>query len=425
MTSTTWRPVGRGAALLLLAGAAVAALEWASGPGTPPPLPALRVPVAATPPAGIARSYDEALQQADAAVASADASARLRGDEWLILETLARGYMRRGRLTGDYADYAAAQRTLDRAFAVAPAGAGPHMAQAVLAFTMHRLADAERFLAAMDRYAVPPDAGDRADMTSMRGDIAFYRGDYAGALARYREAAAIDPAAGNDFRFAVYYAKTGDVDRAKAYFDRVEKGLRWPTPQARSGVYLQLGILELDRGRLDDALHQFRRADAALPGNWLVEEHIAETLALKGEPATARRMYESIVDRTGHPEFMDALAELARQRGDAAAEAAWTARARRAWEQRLKLFPEAAYGHAIDHFAAAGDSGRALDLARRNHQARPYGDSKIALAKALLDAGRPAEAKRLIEAVRASPWRTTELEAVMAALASAGHPVGP
>src|SRR3546814_9952108 len=72
----------------------------------------------------------------------------------------------------------------------------------MLDFTLHRLAGAERALDSMDAYAVPPGRIERAEMIAMRGDIAFYRGRYAEALAAYAEADVIAPGSA-DFRRAV------------------------------------------------------------------------------------------------------------------------------------------------------------------------------------------------------------------------------
>jgi tetratricopeptide (TPR) repeat protein len=404
----------RNAALAGLAALTVAVLavllvepRWTADP----PPPAVRQ---AQPPADTPRTYAQALARADREVAYGQARAAGREDQWLVLEGLARRQAARARLTGSFDDYAAAQATLDRAFAVASPGTGPHLSQAALHFTMHRLGEAERQLDLIDRYAVPPEAVERAEAAAMRGDIAFYRGDYPGALALYDRAEAIERGAGTAFRRAVHAAKTGRFDQAEAYFDRAVKAGGIPTPQFRANVELQTGALYLERGRWDEALARFRRADALFPGFWLIQEHIAETLALKGDTTEAERLYADIVRRTGHPEFMDVLAGLARARGDGAAAEAWTRRAAAGWERRLKLFPEAAYGHALDHFLSSGDAARALEIAQRNHAARPYGDAKVQLAEALLKAGRPEAARQTIEAVLASPWRTAPTHAVAA-----------
>ncbi|WP_310474540.1 hypothetical protein [Sandarakinorhabdus sp.] len=88
---------------------------------------------------------------------------------------------------------AAAASALDDAFKVAIPGSGPHMVRAGLEFTMHRLAGAERQLDAIDRYVAPPDCGERAEIAAMRGDIAFYGGQYSQALAHYDHADALVP----------------------------------------------------------------------------------------------------------------------------------------------------------------------------------------------------------------------------------------
>src|SRR3546814_2444924 len=82
------------------------------------------------------------------------------------------------------------------------------------------------------------------------------------------------------------------------------------------------------------------------------------------------------------------------------------------WTRRLRLLPEAAYGHAIDHCLATEKWDCALDLARRNHANRSYGEAKVLLAEALFRSGRLAEAREAIDQVLASPWRTARTRAV-------------
>ena len=405
------------AALPPLGLAAVLALQQHSGPSPSAPGP----PVIAAPqvrpvrlPADAPRSFAEALAQIDREIGYAQARADQHADEWMVLESLARRQAARAKLTGDFEDYARAQATMDRAFAVARPGTGPHLSQAVLHFTLHRLAAAERQLDIIERYAVPPEVEVRAEVAALRGDIAFYRGDYAGARAAYARAEAVEPGSGGHFRQAVYASKTGDLQAAEKAFDRALAASRMPTPQFQASLELQKGTLDLERGRWDDALAHFRRADAIFPGWYLIEEHIAEALTRKGGTAEAEALYADIVRRTGNPEFMDALAGIAAARGDAATARSWRARAAVGWEGWLKMLPEAAYGHALGHFADSGDTARALDLARRNHAARPYGDAKVELASALLAAGEAETARTVIESVLASPWRTAQSHGVAA-----------
>jgi tetratricopeptide (TPR) repeat protein len=363
--------------------------------------------------AGIPASYKQSLARIDLGLEGARARAAAYDGEWLMHERVALRYLERARLTGSFDDYAASRAALDRAFAVARPGTGPHATRAALEFTMHRLAAAERQLDLIDGYAVPPYGSERAEHQAMRGDIAFYRGDYAGALAAYDAADATEGGA-SDFRRGVYHMRTGRFDLAEEYYDRAERGARSPPPQFRAFMELQRGILDLERGRWDPALAHFTKADAIYPGYWLIEEHIAEVQTLKGDLDRAEVRYRDIVRRTAHPEFMDALPGIETRRGNRGMEMAWRGRAAAAWRKRLRQFPEAAYGHALDHCVQKGDWACALDLARRNHAARPYGEARIMLARALLHNGRGQEARRNIEAVLASPWRTAALHSAAA-----------
>lgn len=362
---------------------------------------------------GPPRTYSEAMTRSKLAVANAGAAARAKPDQWLMHEIHASELMARAQLSGSYEDYAAAGEALDAAFGVAVKGSGPHLMRAALDFSMHRLAGAEAQLTAIDRYAVPPDPGDRAEITAVRGDIAFYRGDYDAAWALYDQADALVPGS-TLFRRAIFAARTGDFDGADAYFAQAERAYRSPTPQTRGYMALQRGILDLDRGRLDDAMVHFREADRLFPGRWLIEEHIAEVLNLQGKTAEAEKLYRAIVKRTGHPEFIDALAGIAQARGDTAEAARLYDRSAAIWDKRLKLFPEATYGHAIDHCTARRDWPCALRLAEANHEARPFGEAKIKLAAALLANGRTEEARAMIEQVLASRWRTSDLHSTAA-----------
>lgn len=398
-----WRAVA--AAGIVLAGV-LAVAWWPTGPTQP--VQRARPLVALT---GVAGSYADALARTDLVIANAKVQAETGSDQWLLHENVARNYFERARLSGSYDDYAAADTALKRAFAVATPGTGPHLVRAQLDFGMHRLAEAERYLKIIDGYAIPSLPDERAEITGMRGDIAFYRGDLKTALNLYEEADRTSPATAT-FRRAVYAMKTGDFERAEIYFDQSEREARLPPPQLRAFIELQRGILDLERSRLEQAMAHFRHADGIFPGHWLIEEHIAEVLTLQGKLPEAERRYRDIVRRTGHPEFMDALADLLSSQGKTEEARRLTDQAWVAWQKRIALFPEASYGHAIDHCIGKRDWPCAVRFAKQNHAARPYGDAKIALAKALLGNGQLKEAETLIKSVWNSPWRTADLLSV-------------
>ena len=371
---------------------------------------------AAPAPSGVPRTYDQELARLDDALGDATARSRERYSEWLFHEAVARLYLRRAQLTGSFDDYAKAENALVDAFKVADPGVGPHLTAALFNFSVHRLDAAAAMLARIEQYAVPLSGADRAELVAMRGDFAFYRGDYGEARERYEESNALATGMA-DFRWAIHHSKTGDRHLADDYLRSAAKGAR--TPQTHAFFELHRGILDLDSGRLDEALLHFRTADRYFGGFWLVEEHIAEVATLRGDFATATSLYRQIVAKTGHPEYMDSLADIARARGQEAAADHWRERAWRAWQTRLRLFPEAAYGHALDHCLSKGDRACALDLARKNHAARPYGEAKLKLAQALLLNGHAVEAARVVDEAKRSGWDPLRVEQERQALAMA------
>jgi tetratricopeptide (TPR) repeat protein len=362
-------------------------------PGSPP--------AAQAAPAGVPQTYDEALARIDRAVKDAADRAMERRGEWLIHEAVARAYLGRAKLTGSFADYAKAEDALRTAFAVADAGVGPHMTAALLHLSLHRLDAAAAMLDRVDAYAVPPARADQAELLAMRGDIAFYRGKYTDAMRLYQRSEASSPGAA-DFRMAIYHSKMGSPERADTYLLRAAEGQH--TPQSRAFLELHRGVLDLDRGGLDEALAHFRTADKIFPGFWLVQEHIAEVDELKGNLAGAARLYRHVVDKTGHPEFMDRLADIAAARDQSVVAEYWRAQAWREWQKRLRIFPEAAYGHALDHCISKADRACALKLATLNMRTRPYGEAKLKLAQALMMNGRKDDAKLLVTTVAQSGW---------------------
>jgi tetratricopeptide (TPR) repeat protein len=137
-------------------------------------------------------------------------------------------------------------------------------------------------------------------------------------------------------------------------------------------------------------------------------------LALRGRHVEAIRALEGLAARNDDPEIRDVLASLYRVRGDYAKTELWVGRAASGWAERLRLLPEAALGHAVEHELAFGAPGRALDLARRDFALRPHGGTGIALGWALLSSNHPAEALKVIEAVNRSSWQSAEQHLVAA-----------
>ncbi|NNM76606.1 hypothetical protein HJG53_06800 [Sphingomonas sp. ID1715] len=354
-----------------------------------------------------ARDYDAAIAHIDRLIAGLRPLADQQPDDWLMRERIAHQLIARARLSGDFRDYVQAQQQLSAGLASATPGSGPHLSQAALALSTHRLALTERMLEAIDRYAVPPEAEVREGLTGLRGDIAFYRGRYRAAVAAY--AALPQP----DQRMAIFLAKTGQPEQALGLLNRIERsGLL--TGQMLAQIALLRGTIELQRGSWDAAEAAFGEADRRFPRWWLVAAHRAQMQALRGRTRQAIRAFEAVARRNDDPALRDAIASLYRAAGDYAGTELWAGRAAQGWAERLKLLPEAALGHAVEHELAFGTPARALELARRDFALRPHGATAIALGWALIANNRPAEALKIIDAVNGSSWQSAEQHLVAA-----------
>ncbi len=348
-------------------------------------------------------SYEAELRKFNAAIEHGISLAAKQADDTLIPLEVVSLYQERARLTGSYDDYAKAEALL------ASLSTGPKpppsqcLARARLHYTLHRLKQAS---AALDTC---PTTVEPMEIASLRGDIAMYTG-------RYREAEDIYRALVNQSGLSQHYVRLamlkkwiGAPGEAAAFLEAAEKRYYGASPVMLAWLKLQRGLVALDRGNLDEALAMYRLGSDAINGWWLLDEHIAEVLALGGKAQESKQLYESVVGRTGAPEFMDALAQIERQNGNLEAALKLKLKARAIYEQRLKSFPEASAGHALDHFLQdQADSSQALSLAQKNYATRPYGESAIALAKAWMFAGKPDRAAPIIDAELSKGWDTAE-----------------
>lgn len=329
-------------------------------------------------------------------------------------------YLTRARLSGDYDDYAKAEEMIAKGFeAGSKADFGPFMARARLNFTLHRL---DRIDADFERQTRLPtqDGKEVYGRDLFAANLAFQRGQYAKAEELFVSLVDRMPAMSALSGLGLYRWKAAEFDEAEALYRRALEVYDGEETEPAAWIHLQLGLMDLDRGRYDEALVHYREGEALIEGYWLIEEHIAEILTLQGKTEEAKALYLAIVERTGNPEFMDALAELEQAAGHTAEADAWLAKANAKFEAQLLRFPEAAYGHALEHFLAHGDDAqKTLEMARRNHALRPNADAKRMLAAALLAAGHTAEAKTVIEEALATPMHSADLHATAAAVYAA------
>ncbi|MBX7079263.1 MAG: tetratricopeptide repeat protein [Nannocystaceae bacterium] len=359
-------------------------------------------------------TFADELAAWDELIASASARARTNASSPLAAEAVASAYMSRARLSGSYDDYAQAETWLQTAFAADPSGLhGPYLTRAQLDFTLHRLdrVDADFALAQRGRHDDVATSGHRL----FAANLALQRGDIAGCGTLLEQSIQLHESVGNQSAKGFYELGLGHVEASEAAYARALSLYHGRFREPKAWLHLQLGLSDLSRGRWDEALAHYQDAQAQLRGWWLVDEHIAEVLALQGKRDEAAALYLDIIARTDNPEFMDAMAEILREQGRTDEAAQSIARARTRYEAQLRQYPEAAYGHALEHYLEFGDDPAfTLELAQKNHALRPGPDAKRLLARALLGAGQAAAAVRVIDEALATGWTTADLHVTAA-----------
>lgn len=398
----------RAALLIIVATAlALAAEHWFAGRGDEGVGTAMLVSRPAYGPA----TYRQALADSDARVAAKEDLERRFPGDWMRREAVGFALIDRFRLTGDYADLARARAVIAAARSTVAPPAGPILADAEIAMAGHRLTDAETALAAFAP-AVAPERVETVAAAALAGDIAFYRGDLESARTQYDAAGPI----GMRDRLVLIAKAQGRFDEALTEQRMAAADRRRPSPFALATLSLRAGMIELARGDKAAARAFFERADEQFSGYWLTEAHLAQADALDGRAGQALKRMEKVAKTSKSAEVMDALALLLRTEGRVAESRLWAARASEAWQRRLALAPEAAWGHAVEHELVFGTPERALDLARRNLANRPFGEARVLMANALLVNGRTAEALGQLRAAENSGWRSAPMYALRAIL---------
>jgi tetratricopeptide (TPR) repeat protein len=378
---------------------------------SPPPQPEQSTPTAASPAprrGEEAKSYAGLVAELDRGIANARAAlGTAHPTNWLVRERLAAQLLARAQLTGRVEDYLEVQTVLDEAFAMAPRGSGPVLLAARFNVSIHRLDKAELYLGTIAGHAVVTRET-KVGAHLIAAQIAFARGDYATARAGLEQLAAASPDVAQT-ELALYHAATGATAQAESLYRQALAEAKPTDARRRAWIHLQLAVLAMEHGRYEQALATLEEANAALPGWWLIEEHMAEVLTLLGRDQEAVSVYEKVVRDTELPQYFDALGAVYERLGRHDEARALVARAAAAWDLQLAVLPESAMGHGLEHFLEHGTPEQALALAERNYAVRPGGEAQVGLASAYLKAGQPAAAVKLLERTLKTPYRSAAL----------------
>lgn len=349
------------------------------------------------------------VQGSDYASLRAEVEARLAALQQRVLDSahnrdvgpareLFDGWLYHARLTGDHTSWqqaAAALAELEQRSLTPPCSE-----QAQLALAMHQPA----------RAAVALRACPDLEAGKLQADINLYQGRYAAAVAGMTVLLNRNPLPEYFAWMATWRLYSGSPQEAHALLEAAEKRYHNRNSHQLAWFRLQRGIVALEQRDLETARILFEQSLAQLPGWWLAQEHLAETLVLQGDSAAAATLYDEVIHSTGAGEFLAARAEIALAEGDQALAETLLERARANFEARLETLA----GHAVEFFLDHGPADRALALARADYDARPFGDSATLLARALLAAGDAAGAVNVLQPEVDKGWTTPDARRVLA-----------
>jgi tetratricopeptide (TPR) repeat protein len=294
----------------------------------------------------------------------------------------------RASLAGDPAALAAAETAIDRAIPLLAEPGDLYLLKANIAFKLHRLDDVRGALSAVGA------VWDSQEGRLIRADLDFQHGRYREADAGYRQALSIERSWPALARLAHFAGKMGDPEDADRLYAEAQDGLTAKEMRSFAWLEAQRGLLHFARGRFAEARTRYRRAEAAYPGWWLVEEHIAELLAAEDRFAEAIAILEKLASGAPRPDLEQAVAELYRQAGDADRARLWAERALAGYLRSAGRGEVHFWHHLADYYAeVAADGPRAVEWARKDLALRRNFATEAALAWALYRDARFAEAR--------------------------------
>lgn len=310
---------------------------------------------------------------------------------------LAHRLCQRAALTGRMSDAEGAERAVDAAIVRLGPSPDLYLLKAELDARVHRIHAARRNLAAV------PGLRESLQGRRREADLDFQEGRYDEARRGYERLIRQERAWDDLARLGHFLWKMGDEAGAeKSYAEAIEE-LTAKQMRSYSWLELQRGVLDLTRGRHDEARAHYERAGRSYSGWWLVDEHRAELLGACGRFDEAAALYEQVAARTLRPEFLQALGEVHALMGD-------RERAEARHEEALVAYLASArrgevhyYHHLADFYADVRHDGpEAIRWAAKDLALRRNFSTQAAMAWALYRGDRPTEALPLLREALAS-----------------------
>jgi len=220
---------------------------------------------------------------------------------------LGNAYLQRGRETGDPSYYAKAEEAVKKALELDPGSPGAMSAMGALALGRHQFREAAEW-ARRALEAGPVDASASATY-GLLGDAQVELGQYQEAIQSYQTMVALKPNLDSYARVSYIRELMGDPQGAiKAMEMAVAAGS--PRGEATAWALVQLGNLQFNAGRLQEAARSYEAALDAFPDYYLALAALGRARAAQGQYDEALHLYQRAADIIPQPTIVAALGDL-------------------------------------------------------------------------------------------------------------------
>jgi len=285
----------------------------------------------------------------------------------------------RGVILGHIADYDWAAEIAEQLVRDAATDGRAFIARARTRAVFHRFTDAL-------------DDVDRAERLSIDAETTYpERAAIFQALGRYDEALAIREEAAdrrasfeNVAALVGLYAERGDSDAAERLYAESRRRYLGVSPFPLALLDFQLGLMWMNKGRLDDARTSFDAGRRRVPAYAPAQGHLAEVEAELGETESALARLHSLAASSDDPDYAAQLARILADAGRDQESRHWSRLAAARYDELVASHPEAFADHAAEFWLAAGaNPDKALPLARMNIEIRKTPRAYDLLARAV------------------------------------------
>ena len=284
----------------------------------------------------------------------------------------------RGLILGHIADYQRADGMAEQLVRDAPTDGTAFVARARTKAVFHRFTDALDDIDRAERLGFDAESTNRD-----RAAIFQALGRYDEALAICKEAAERRASFENVAALVGLYAERGDSDAAERLYAESRRRYRGVSPFPLALLDFQLGLMWMNKGRLDDARTSFDAARRRVPAYAPAQGHLAEIEAELGETESALARLRSLAASSDDPDYAAQLARILRDAGCSQFRH-WCRLAAARYDELVASHPEAFADHAAEFWLAAGaNPDKALRLARMNIEIRKTPRAYDLLARAV------------------------------------------